>query len=62
MIAQTGAPVSVTNVSRQAGSKWRSYQVTYSSTMAPVAGWVVTSATNPSFITQTRRPSRRDVR
>src|SRR5216684_5828244 len=45
-------------MSRQAGSKWRSYQATYSSTIALVAGCVVTSSTSPSPSTQTLRPSR----
>src|SRR5215831_511647 len=40
------------------GSRWRSYQRAYSSTIACVAGWVVTSSTHPSPMTQTRRPSR----
>src|SRR6516225_7621705 len=47
---------------RQAGSHSRSYQATYSSTMARVAGCVVTSSTRPSPRTQTRRPSSRAAR
>ena len=46
----------------QAGSRWRSYQAAYSSTIAYVAGCVVTSSTWPSPITHTLRPSRRDWR
>src|SRR5438270_3915435 len=49
-------------ISCQAGSRWRSYQATYSSTIAAVAGCVVTSSTRPSPITKTRRPSRRASR
>ena len=45
-------------MSCHAGSKCRSYQATYSSTMARVAGCVVTSSTAPSPMTQTLRPSR----
>src|SRR5690242_1478397 len=45
-------------MSCQAGSRWRSYQATYSSTIARVAGCVVTSSTRPSPMTQTRLPSR----
>src|SRR5215469_6792943 len=45
-------------MSCHAGSRCRSYQATYSSTIARVAGCVVTSSMSPSPITQTRRPSR----
>ena len=50
------------SVSFQAGSAWRSYQATYCSTIARVAGWVVTSSTWPSPRMNTRRPSRRLLR
>src|SRR5262245_626244 len=46
-------------MSCHSGSKWRPYQQTYSSTIARVAGCVVTSSTRPSPRIQTRRPSRR---
>src|SRR5207248_11221567 len=49
----------VRTTSCQAGSKWRSYHSTYSSTIARVAGWTVTSSTAPSPTIHTRRPSRR---
>jgi len=54
--------VGVSTVSCQAGSTWRSYQATYSSTMAQVAGWVVTSSIGPAPRTWMRRPSRRLAR
>src|SRR6266404_3028505 len=50
------------STSCQAGSRWRSYQAAYSSTIARVAGWVVTSSAQPSPMTQTLRPSRRASR
>src|SRR5437870_7973829 len=49
-------------MSRHSGSKCRSYQATYSSTIARVAGCVVTSSTRPSPSTQSLRPSRRASR
>src|SRR5215472_16185210 len=48
--------------SSHSGSKCRSYQATYSSTIARVAGCVVTSSIRPSPMTQTRRPSRNAAR
>src|SRR4030095_215199 len=44
------------------GSRWRSYQATYSSTMGRVAGCRVTSSPTPSLMIQPRRPSRRPSR
>ncbi len=37
-------------ISCHAGSWWRSYQATYSSTIGRVAGWIVTSSISPSPI------------
>src|SRR6202007_1332353 len=48
--------------SAHSGSRCRSYQATYSSTIARVAGCVVTSSTKPSPRTQTRRPSHNAAR
>ncbi len=60
--AHRSASAGASSTSCQAGSKCRSYQATYSSTMALVAGCVVTSSTSPSPITQTLRPSRKASR
>src|ERR1700730_15967672 len=49
-------------MSRHSGSKCRSYQATYSSTIARGAGCVVTSSTRPSPSTHSLRPSRRASR
>src|SRR5262249_61217807 len=52
----------VRSTSRHAGSSWRSYQATYSSTVARVAGGGVAASIRPSPRSPTRRPARSEFR